>query len=99
MYDNFGDRISRMTLLLYLNDDYTGGETSFFPGFRTPREVLDAAPGAVRKIGAKVPAGAALCFWHGDHSHSPVHEGSPVLSDTGEKCVIRTDVLFTVASS
>lgn len=99
VYDNFGDRLSRMTLLLYLNDDYTGGETSFFPGFKTPREMLDASSSsshAVRKIGAKVPKGAALCFWHGDHPHSPVHEGSPVLSETGEKCVIRSDVLFTV---
>ncbi|KAK3242490.1 hypothetical protein CYMTET_47834 [Cymbomonas tetramitiformis] len=40
-------------------------------------------------------AGAALCFWHGDHPQSPLHEGSALAEGSCEpKYVIRTDVLF-----
>ena len=89
-YDAFGDRISRMTMLLYLNDDYDGGFTSFFPGCSSAREVDTDS----ERLGVKVPAGSALCFWHGDHEDSPVHEGSPVLSEDGAKYVVRTDILY-----
>jgi hypothetical protein len=53
----YGDRKSQLTFLLYLNDDFEGGHTSFF----------EAAGGAAgEKICAvKVPQGGALCFFHG----------------------------------
>ena len=57
LFDMYGDRKSQLTFLLYLNDDFEGGHTSFF----------EAAGGAAgEKICAvKVPQGGALCFFHG----------------------------------
>ena len=49
-YDAFGDRWSRLTFLVYLNDDFTGGETVFYYG----KEKLRVAP----------KTGAALVFVH-----------------------------------
>jgi predicted 2-oxoglutarate/Fe(II)-dependent dioxygenase YbiX len=73
-----GER-SQFTFMIYLNDDFEGGGTSFsdvragqsFPEFRvTPRK------------------GSALVFFH------PImHRGDPVVS--GRKYVIRTDVMYS----
>jgi len=76
---------SQMTCLVYLNDDFTGGNTTFFQyDWKTKW-----------KISAQVPptTGMALCFFHGDHPDSPRHEGSPVLH--GVKYVIQTDLIFS----
>mmetsp|Transcript_321 Transcript_321/g.577 ORF Transcript_321/g.577 Transcript_321/m.577 type:complete len:282 (-) Transcript_321:15-860(-) len=76
---------SRLTLLLYLDEAFCGGETSFW---------RPIAPGA--RVGestsVRAGAGSALCFWHGDHPMSPLHEGSVVRE--GVKHVLRTDVLY-----
>jgi hypothetical protein len=56
----YGDRKSQLTFLLYLNDDFEGGHTSFF------EEAAGEKPGPGDKICAvKVPQGGALCFFHG----------------------------------
>jgi hypothetical protein len=39
-----------------------------------------------------VPKGGALCFFHGEHPLSPLHEGSLVTA--GTKTVVRSDVLY-----
>jgi hypothetical protein len=39
-YDVYGDRWSRFTFLIYLNDDFDGGATTFY----TPSERLQIAP-------------------------------------------------------
>lgn len=76
---------SRLTFLLYLNDGFSGGQTTFFlPSPSQPQ--LDAYP--VRPI-----AGCALVFPHGDAAGSLLHEGSPV-DEGGCKYVIRTEVLY-----
>ena len=41
-----------------------------------------------------VPRGSVLCFFHGEHALSPLHEGALVRS--GVKRVVRTDVLYTL---
>merc|ERR1719362_162043 len=76
---------SQMTCLLYLNDDFEGGNTTFFQPSWNPQW----------KISAQVPPvpGNGLCFFHGDHPDSPRHEGSPVLH--GVKYVIQTDLIFS----
>lgn len=80
--DMFHDRWSQFTWLLYLNDDFDGGATRFFV-----HEDEDAAVPEVRP-----KRGAALCFFHGQHPLSPVHEGG--LVTRGTKYVVRSDVLY-----
>ena len=79
--DIFKDRWSQLTFVLYLNDDFVGGATRFF-----------SRPNG--ECTASVPAerGAALCFFHGEHPWSPLHEGGKVTR--GTKYIIRSDVLY-----
>ncbi|KAK4703728.1 hypothetical protein P7C70_g2489, partial [Phenoliferia sp. Uapishka_3] len=78
---------SRLTFLIYLNDSFSAGQTTFFLPSPTPG-VLSAYP-------VKPIAGCALVFPHGDTVGSLLHEGSPV-GEGGAKYVIRTDVLYEV---
>eukprot|EP01047_Picozoa_sp_COSAG01_P000824 COSAG01_NODE_16_length_40091_cov_15.728646_37_plen_336_part_00 len=91
IHDVYGDRTSVFTLLYYLNDDFGGGETSFYlplrPGARTAADF--------RQESVPARAGTALVFPHGNDPRSPLHEGSQVHS--GTKYVLRTDVLYTHA--
>jgi hypothetical protein len=41
--------------------------------------------------------GAALCFYHGSHDLSVLHEGARITS--GSKFVLRTDVLYFTNAS
>ena len=75
-----GDRFSWLTFLLYLNDDFDGGDTVFY------------APGGAPAARVRPKKGAALCFFHGHHPLSPLHEGA--LVTRGVKYVARTDVLY-----
>ena len=84
-YDAYGDRWSRLTFLLYLNDGFDGGCTTFF----SPTTTI----GTLQARGVVPRAGTVLCFPHGDTAGSLVHEGSEVT--TGTKYIIRTDVLYT----
>eukprot|EP00873_Tetraselmis_striata_P046548 jgi/Tetstr1/466812/TSEL_011282.t1 len=84
--DIFGDRWSQLTFVIYLNDDFEGGETSFFLKKKgSDRRSIDLVPVAATQ-------GAALCFFHGRHPQSHLHEGSLITS--GTKYIIRTDVLY-----
>jgi 2OG-Fe(II) oxygenase superfamily len=97
LWDCYGDRSSMLTFLLYLTDEFEGGETTFLQkdGTRTP---------------VKPIAGSALCFWQtcslGDDSDASelahLHEGSVVRArasgqKTRPKYVIRSDVLYSTA--
>ena len=90
--------------MLYLNDglaDFTGGETTFYSTER------GAAPwpGPLAARGVTPRVGAVLLFPHGETPHPDegvaggflVHEGSVVRS--GVKVILRTDVLYEVAST
>ncbi|GLC32956.1 hypothetical protein PLESTB_000387000 [Pleodorina starrii] len=88
-FDAYGDRWSRLTFLVYLNEDFEGGSTTFY----TP-----AAPGSgccLEAHSVKPVAGNILVFPHGDTLGSLVHEGSAVTR--GSKYVIRTEVLYKLA--
>ena len=84
------DRVSHLSMLLYLTDDCEGGATTFFDDDGGP-----PVPVAPEK-------GAALCFWQSfklgrdgvrDAALAPVHEGSPVTGG-GSKIAVRSDVLY-----
>ncbi len=79
--DAFGDRRSAYTLVLYLKDDFEGGETAFY----LPRSSVanPVAFGDFDRISVPAVAGAALVFPHGADPRSPVHEGATVSSGTG----------------
>lgn len=80
-----GRAVSRLTFLMYLNDGFEGGGTTFFtPG---------AAEGDVEARGVCPRAGNVLVFPHGEAQGALVHEGSAVEAG-GCKYVIRSDVLF-----
>ncbi|KIM78401.1 hypothetical protein PILCRDRAFT_586744 [Piloderma croceum F 1598] len=76
---------SRLTFLIYLNDEFSNGQTTFFVPSSSAMGVMDARP-------VKPRQGSILVFPHGE-THALLHEGSPVTE--GGKFVIRTDVLYT----
>ncbi|GAA5901602.1 uncharacterized protein JCM6883_000274 [Sporobolomyces salmoneus] len=76
---------SRLTLLIYLNDGFEGGCTTFF--------VPSGTVGTMDAFPVKPIAGCALAFPHGSSIGSLLHEGSPV-GIGGAKYVIRTEILY-----
>ena len=92
VHDAYRDRISQMSMLLFLSDGYTGGRTLFYvPG---GGEGAAASRAETEPVGVSTPKGAALCFPHGFHPLHCLHAGEPVGS--GTKVIIRTDVLFAL---
>jgi len=80
-----------MTFILYLNEGFEGGETTFFPG-NQKFAWGKPTPGIEYKIIPK--AGTALCFFQeGDLSHR--HEGNEVRSDKLCKYILRSDLAYT----
>jgi hypothetical protein len=79
---------SYYTFLIYLNDDFEGGETVFYYGANGQNGM--AARGVTPK------QGSVVCFPQGN-SASLIHEGSAVRK--GTKYVVRTDVLYRAAKS
>ncbi len=69
---------SQLTFMVYLNEDFEGGETNFFREDRGDDELF---------LSVKPKTGMALVFMH------PIlHEGAVV--ESGRKSVIRTDVMY-----
>ena len=80
-----GDRRSRYTFLIYLNEGFDGGGTTFY---------LPAANGAdgFETVTVKPSRGSVLLFPQGNTA-SLLHEGSRVTGG-GLKYVVRTDLLY-----
>ncbi|KAI1267995.1 prolyl 4-hydroxylase [Xylariaceae sp. FL1019] len=77
---------SLFTFLVYLNDEFEGGETTFFtPSIR--EGVMNAHP-------VRPTMGSVALFPHGDAKGALLHEGTGVRK--GAKYIIRTDVVFDV---
>lgn len=77
---------SLFTFLLYLNDEFEGGETTFYiPG--QGEGVLNAYP--VRPV-----MGGVAIFPHGETRGALLHEGTSVKK--GAKYIIRTDIEYDV---
>ena len=92
---------SHLTVLMYLNEDFRGGETNFY------RPLVDQdhqdPTNHVLMASVRPRAGAVLMFPQGvgdeavDYArqHWPLHEGSPLLPGSNRpKYVIRSDALF-----
>jgi hypothetical protein len=97
-----------LTVLIYLNDDFQGGQTKFY----NPVNDGDGNGNGNHEVLASIKpqAGSVLVFPQAvgedavDYArqHWPLHEGSPVTSSGNDntsrpKYVIRSDVLFTKA--
>ena len=92
------DAVSRLTVLMYLNDDFVGGHTKFYsPDSDAPETEVIAA--------VKPKTGSVLLFPQAvgedavDYARLnwPLHEGSPVSTGNRPKYVIRSDIIFTKA--
>lgn len=70
---------SFLTLQLYLNQEFQGGETNF---------LNDVEDWSTESVAVTPKTGSVLIF-----QHDLLHEGAPTTS--GKKFVIRTDVMFT----
>ncbi|EPE06337.1 prolyl 4-hydroxylase [Ophiostoma piceae UAMH 11346] len=80
---------SLFTFLVYLNDEFEGGETTFFlPG--AVEGILNAYP--VRPV-----IGSVAIFPHGETHGALLHEGTGVRE--GAKYVIRTDVEYDIEAT
>ncbi|RDB16632.1 hypothetical protein Hypma_002847 [Hypsizygus marmoreus] len=88
-YDSDPTVYSRLTLLIYLNEDFEGGCTTYFLPSST-QGVLEARP-------IKPRTGTVAVFPHGAARGSLLHEGSGV--KVGAKYVIRTEILYEVDKS
>ena len=77
-----GEVKSRLTFLMYLNDDFEGGETTFF---------LPKKDGGLGGWKVQPKIGSVLVFPQGNEA-SLLHEGTKVTN--GTKWVVRTDVLY-----
>ena len=74
--------MSIYTFIVYLSDEFVGGETTFF---------VAAGRGKQSEVAVMPTCGSALIFPHGSHPLSPLHEGSVVTE--GLKYVLRSDIM------
>ena len=88
-------------VLLYLNDEFEGGETVLYPGSHASETPEEGIP----RIAVKPVAGSALCFGQSfkfgrssvEHPYDAVlHEGVPVAGAGPRKYVLRSDITFTM---
>jgi len=79
-------QMSRLTFLIYLNDDFEGGATTFLIPAKEKEGTLNAFP--VRPV-----RGGIFVFPHGTCA-AALHEGSPVLKRC--KYVVRTEVEYFI---
>lgn len=87
----FNDRYSLMTFLIFLSDNFRGGETSFYVDKEDPHKPA-LRPDDAATVDVKTPRGGVLCFPHGTHPLHCLHSSMAI--DAGIKYIIRTDVLF-----
>lgn len=80
---------SLYTFLIYLNDDFKGGETTFF--------IPSVQEGVMNAYPVKPIMGSVAVFPHGEAQGALLHEGTGVVE--GAKYVIRTDVEYDIAVS
>ncbi|HEY9612676.1 2OG-Fe(II) oxygenase [Allocoleopsis sp.] len=92
--------ISIFTVQIYLNDDFTGGNTRFYSDYEPVRYASHDIPlGEVKKFKpsssptheVKPEVGSVLIF---DHVNNVLHDGAEVKS--GVKYIMRGDVLYEV---
>jgi hypothetical protein len=87
----YPDRFSQMSVLLFLSDDFEGGDTLFLVNKNDSSRPAHNQEEAVW-VNVRTPLGAALCFPHGHHPLHCLHSSEEITS--GVKYIIRTDMLF-----
>ncbi|KAH7367963.1 prolyl 4-hydroxylase [Plectosphaerella cucumerina] len=80
---------SLFTFLIYLNDEFEGGETTFF--------IPAQKEGTLNAYPVKPVMGAVAMFPHGETRGALLHEGTGVRK--GAKYIIRTDIEYDVEVS
>ncbi|KAF2799556.1 prolyl 4-hydroxylase [Melanomma pulvis-pyrius CBS 109.77] len=87
-----GKQSSLFTFLIYLNDEFDAGETTFF--------LPSAREGSMNAYSVKPVQGSVAMFPHGETEGSLLHEGTGVRREgdgrASAKYVIRTDVEYDV---
>tara|TARA_B110001452_G_C15193324_1_gene414264 strand:+ start:67 stop:1101 length:1035 start_codon:yes stop_codon:yes gene_type:complete len=101
-----GDRVSHLTVLLYLNDDFEGGETVLYPGSHASETPEEGSP----RVAFTPVAGSCLLFGQSFKfgregvavsADAVLHEGvpvrrSPAAGASSVKYVLRTDVCYAM---
>ncbi len=81
------------TILVYLNDNFEGGETSFYKTLQKRKIYQTVADemkeGFIKRYQYKPIKGSVLIF-----NHNMIHAGEPLISDSKSKYIIRSDVVF-----
>ncbi len=86
------DHRSLLSLVIYLNDDFEGGETCFYPDGQS-RDQMPPGQTDRTEIRVKPKQGMALVFPHYGPS-SPRHSGLPITPGPRDKYIIRTDIFY-----
>jgi adenylate kinase family enzyme/aminoglycoside phosphotransferase len=86
------DHRSLLSVIIYLNDDFDGGETCFYPNGQSKDNMT---PGHMDKdeVRIKPKQGSALIFPHYG-PFNPRHSGMPVIPSPRPKYIIRTDIFY-----
>ena len=90
-YIKNADCRSILTLIIYLNNDFTGDQTTFIRP-KSPRKIgaivsEELLDGYDEVFEVKIKRGSAIIF-----NHDVIHCGKPIIS--GTKYIIRTDIIF-----
>lgn len=80
---------THFTFIMYLNDEFDGGETIIFPEGKTG---IHGKP-PKQEVRVKPKRGMALVFRHTGPDH-PLHSGAPHFSNGMRKYILRTDVMY-----
>lgn len=91
--DAFGDRYSLYSFLIFLSDEFTGGETQFLVDKSDPTRPA-RTPNNANFKGVLTPVGGVLCFPHGTHPLHCLHSSQIITQ--GVKYIIRSDILFSL---
>jgi hypothetical protein len=83
--------MSHFTFLIYLNEGFDGGETTFYPGGTNS---LSSATVTHKEVRVNPKMGSALVFRH-TGVNQPLHEGSVHHSPGIKKCLIRSDIMYS----
>ncbi|KAL9658607.1 hypothetical protein ABK040_006144 [Willaertia magna] len=87
-YTKNRNEMTQLTIIYYLNDNFKGGETTFFPG---NKRYANEEEGTMKEVKIKPKTGmASVFFQNGKLNHR--HEGSPVIE--GVKYIIRSDIVY-----
>jgi len=89
----YPDRWSQLSFILFLSDEYKGGNTQFFVNQEDPSQAARQHHSAM-VVNVRTAIGDALCFPHGMHPLHCLHSSEQI--ESGTKYIIRSDVLLEI---